>query len=261
MVREFRGGPRRRDGRTLKSGGRRRGGGPLQRGLTRTMSTAAGGLPMWSARPRQGRRSYPSSGNAAAALPPSQWPAGRRALSSTQCRARGVVDEVPELSPTSRPSSGAASDSFCTYVWGARSRSSSADATVPLQHWDRHRPAFQGERGPSNQLAQAKQPRKAFKPALRLSMRCIPSRLLTRRVRPFAGVSIWVDRTSQGGWHCVTPGSSGGLPMGSIVVRLDSNRMHIFLVFNCNLGEHPTRPQALVSLSSLNRDLRPNLGR
>ena len=155
VVREFRGGPRyprRRDGRTLKSGGRRRGGGPLQRGLTRTMSTAAGGLPMWSARPRQGRRSYPSSGNAAAALPPSQWPAGRRALSSTQCRARGVVDEVPELSPTSRPSSGAASDSFCTYVWGARSRSSSADATVPLQHWDRHRPAFQGERGPSNQL-------------------------------------------------------------------------------------------------------------
>ena len=196
-----------------------------------------------------------------AALPPSQWPAGRRAVARSRWRARGEVDEAPELSPTSRPSSGAAFDSFCTYVWGASSRSSSADAKVPLQHRDRHRPAFQGERGPSNQLAQAKQPRKAFKPALRLSMRCIPSRLLTRRVRPFAGVSIWVDRTSQGGWHCVTPGSSGGLPMGSIVVRLDSNRMHIFLVFNCNLGEHPTRPQALVSLLSLNRDLRPNLGR
>ena len=143
-----------------------------------------------------------------AALPPSQWPAGRRAVAGSQWRARGEVDEAPELSPTSRPSSGAAFDSFCTYVWGASSRSSSADAKVPLQHRDRHRPAFQGERGPSNQLAQAKQPRKAFEPALRLSMRCIPSRLLTRRVRPFAGVSIWVDRTSQGGWHCVTPGSS-----------------------------------------------------
>ena len=222
------------------------------------MSAAAGGLPERSARPRQCRRSCLSSGNAAEALPPSQWPTGRRALSSTQCRARS---EVPELSPTSRPSSGAASGSSCPYVWGARSRSRSADATVPLQHWDRHRPAFQGERGPSNQLAQAKQPRKAFEPALRLSMRCIPSRLLTRCVRPLAGASIPVDRASPGGWHCVIPGSSWGLTTGSLVVRLNSNRMHIFLVFNCNLGEHETRPHALVSFSSASRDLRPNLGR
>ena len=63
VVRVFTGGPRRRDGRTLKSDGRRRGGGPPQRGLTPAMSTAAGGLPERSARPRQSRRSYPSSGN------------------------------------------------------------------------------------------------------------------------------------------------------------------------------------------------------
>ena len=182
-------------------------------------------------------------------------------MAAPRCRARGVANEGLGRSPTSRASSGAASGCLCSYVWGARSRSSSAGAQVLRQHRDRHRPAFQGTRGPSNQLAQAKQPRKAFEPALRLSMRCIPSRLLTRRVRPFAGVSIWGDRTSQGGWHCVTPGSSGGLPTGSFVVRPICDRMHIFRATNCNLGEHPTRPQALVRFSSLNRDLRPNLGR
>ena len=149
-------------------------------------------------------------------------------MAGSRWRARGEVDEVPELSPTSRPLSGAAFDSLRSDIWRAGSRSSSADAQVPSQHPDRHRAAFQGERGPSNQLAQAKQPRKAFEPALRLSMRCIPSRLLTRCVRPLAGASIPVDRASPGGWHCVTPGSSGGLPTGSLVVRLNSNRMHIF---------------------------------
>ena len=182
-------------------------------------------------------------------------------MAGSRWRPRGEVDEVPELSQTSRPSSGAASDSFCLDIWRAGSRSWPARAQVPRQDLDRHRPAFQGEPGPSNQLAQAKQPRKAFEPALRLSMRCIPSRLLTRCVRPLAGASIPVDRASPGGWHCVIPGSSWGLTTGSLVVRLNSNRMHIFLVFNCNLGEHETRPHALVSFSSASRDLRPNLGR
>ena len=182
-------------------------------------------------------------------------------MAGSRWRVRGEVDEVPELSQTSRPSSGAAFDSFCLDIWRAGSRSWPARAQVPSQHPDRHRAAFQGERGPSNQLAQAKQPRKAFEPALRLSMRCIPSRLLTRCVRPLAGASIPVNRASPGGWHCVIPGSSWGLTTGSLVVRLNSNRMHIFLVFNCNLGEHETRPHALVSFSSASRDLRPNLGR
>ena len=155
-------------------------------------------------------------------------PAGRRAVAGSRWRVRGEVDEVPELSPTSRPSSGAASDSFCLDIWRAGSRSWPARAQVPSQHPDRHRAAFQGERGPSNQLAQAKQPRKAFEPALRLSMRCIPSRLLTRCVRPLAGASIPVDRASPGGWHCVIPVSSWGLATGSLVVRLNSNRMRIF---------------------------------
>ena len=90
-----------------------------------------------------------------AALPLAPRPAGRRAVAAPRCRARGEVNEVPEPSPTSRPSSGAASDSLCSDIWGARSRSSSAGAQVPSQHRDRHRPAFQGEGDPSNQAAQA----------------------------------------------------------------------------------------------------------